>query len=375
MKTKKGMTLIEIVISLGIYALLALLLTEIMSVVNSTMKATNQLNNRLSYQAKIADNQITSQSAPERSGSFALDMVYGNVDPATGELTTETHIGEGDPDAGTLTFNEWTVQAPVDAEGNPREVRGVNYAQDINYKFMTYAYPEEVAAEFPGLDFLVQVYLFPYIDEDGTMTIAEKGDAIRDARTFMEQVDSIAITGPMLDEDLNPHTGDDPIVYQAYTDDVNAAGNDDAKKTVKYSYANIPARAEDALPDHLQAVNFSILNQAEHVGERDEVWNEGATVTVHYRDASGNDILSFVVPRVYMFVKSGSTETYYQSAGLALDLRLAMSADPDDNDRAVHVGRSHTGRDAYSLADFIGTRRGVEPDAPEETPEEPDDEG
>lgn len=63
MKSKrklKGMTLIEVVISIGIYAVIALLLTEIMSLVNATMKATNQLNRRLAYEAKFADNMLLS---------------------------------------------------------------------------------------------------------------------------------------------------------------------------------------------------------------------------------------------------------------------------------------------------------------------------
>ena len=63
MKSKrklKGMTLIEVVISIGIYAVIALLLTEIMSLVNATMKATNQLNRRLAYESKFADNMLLS---------------------------------------------------------------------------------------------------------------------------------------------------------------------------------------------------------------------------------------------------------------------------------------------------------------------------
>ena len=47
-------------VSIGVYAVTALLLTEIMTLVNSTMKATNQLNRRLAYEAKFADNLLLS---------------------------------------------------------------------------------------------------------------------------------------------------------------------------------------------------------------------------------------------------------------------------------------------------------------------------
>ncbi|MBR6717025.1 MAG: type II secretion system protein [Oscillospiraceae bacterium] len=376
MKTKKGMTLVEIVISLGIYALLALLLTEIMSVVNSTMKATNQLNNRLSFQAKFADNQVTagavrSDGGDPESGAFALDMVYGNVDPSTGNLLTETHIGEDDPGA-TLTFNEWTAQYnPVDEEGNPRQVLGINYAQDINYKFMTYTYPEEVSESFGGYDFNVEVYLMPYIDDDGSLTAAERNAANEAALEFINNVDSVVIEGQLINDDEGvdnsetPHFRPaEPYVYPAFRDA-------DAATRRRYAWIDTAHGEPYSLRE---PVRFSILNEADTLDGRDEIWNDGFPVTVRYLDASGREVLAFNVPEVYMYVKRGSTESYYERAALALDLRLAMSSDRADNERAVRVGRSHARTEDYSLADFIRVDDEEEP-APEETPEEPDDEG
>lgn len=62
-KRLKGMSLMEIVISMAIYGILALLIVEVMSVVNSTMRSTTQLNTRLSYESKFADNQLTAGDA------------------------------------------------------------------------------------------------------------------------------------------------------------------------------------------------------------------------------------------------------------------------------------------------------------------------
>ncbi len=58
-KKLKGMTLMEVVLSIGIYGMIALLIAEIMSLVNATMQGTAQLNRRMNYEAKFADNHIT----------------------------------------------------------------------------------------------------------------------------------------------------------------------------------------------------------------------------------------------------------------------------------------------------------------------------
>lgn len=74
-KRLKGVTLMEIILSLAIFAVLSMLLVQIMATVNAMMRNTNQLNRRLSYEAKFADNglatsefgssQITAASASE----------------------------------------------------------------------------------------------------------------------------------------------------------------------------------------------------------------------------------------------------------------------------------------------------------------------
>lgn len=83
MKTKrklKGMTLMEVVVSLAVYAVIGLLIAEIMTLVNATMKATNQLNRRLSYEAKFADNLLYSDGV----GSFQRNDVTLTMHDASG---------------------------------------------------------------------------------------------------------------------------------------------------------------------------------------------------------------------------------------------------------------------------------------------------
>lgn len=89
MKTKrklKGMTLMEVVVSLAVYAVIGLLIAEIMTLVNATMKATNQLNRRLSYEAKFADNLLYSDGV----SSFKQDGVTLTMRDAAGTFNITT---------------------------------------------------------------------------------------------------------------------------------------------------------------------------------------------------------------------------------------------------------------------------------------------
>ena len=72
MKKKKGMTLMEIIVSCAIYAMFSLLICEVMTLVNSTMKATNQLNRRLSYESKNADNLVTTETQRTRDVFYQI---------------------------------------------------------------------------------------------------------------------------------------------------------------------------------------------------------------------------------------------------------------------------------------------------------------
>ena len=101
MKTKrklKGMTLMEVVVSLAVYAVIGLLIAEIMTLVNATMKATNQLNRRLSYEAKFADNLLRSDGVEDFVPTGCSIVLHGpsnafNV-PADGTsfLTSAEHM-------------------------------------------------------------------------------------------------------------------------------------------------------------------------------------------------------------------------------------------------------------------------------------------
>ena len=158
----KGMTLIEVVISIAVYAVIGLLLTTIMSLVNSTMKATNQLNRRLSYEAKFADNMLLSDGA----SPFAAQ----NVDIT---LTNSTHsfniVAHG---------SEYTTDVDQMTRDNDPDKLIIN--PDTNYRFMVFTKTPE-GARIPSEFFYLDLLLGSGVDSSNPITkiIVDATDAPR----------------------------------------------------------------------------------------------------------------------------------------------------------------------------------------------------
>lgn len=67
-KKLKGLSLMEIIISIAVYAIIALLMAEIMGCINATMTSTSRLNERLDSEALLVDNKETNPgSTPFRN--------------------------------------------------------------------------------------------------------------------------------------------------------------------------------------------------------------------------------------------------------------------------------------------------------------------
>lgn len=77
MKQKvKGVTLVEIILSMAVYAVIALLLCSIMTTINKTMQATSAMDRRVAQEAKFADNAgATSLPADITISSEAIQSV------------------------------------------------------------------------------------------------------------------------------------------------------------------------------------------------------------------------------------------------------------------------------------------------------------
>ncbi len=90
-KNLKGMTLIEIVISIALYAVIALVMVQICFNVTTMKRATYEFNNKQSYQAPIAENQIVGNADQvDASNSASADPVSITVSVTGGGSTVIT---------------------------------------------------------------------------------------------------------------------------------------------------------------------------------------------------------------------------------------------------------------------------------------------
>ena len=143
MKKRNGMTLIEIIVSMAVFAVIAMLLVEIMSSVNAMMRSTAQLNKRLSYEAKYADNLQIQASATANPVDYVIRY---DIRPTGGAK-------EINSSGSSRQAFEYAVQY----EGTP--IVGEDMHRNVNYRFMTFKKINMVRPSYPGEIFYL--YLKP----------------------------------------------------------------------------------------------------------------------------------------------------------------------------------------------------------------------
>ena len=337
MKKQKGMTLFEIVISLGIYALLAMLLAEIMSVVNNTMTATNQLNERLAFQSKFADNKMTSGANLGATGDLIVH--YGDNGVEAGSFSRS----DDDDETTTFHFNEYSG-----IYTNRTSQAAINYVEDVNYRFMTFDFQGAHDEEWPGLSFAMHVMLLPYSRADG-LSVADEAAAVTNAQNLIKTARKIKITasGHLVD-----NTGAEPT---RISEDIELEIPDEA--TAK----SFVTPGSDGMT---RWVDFNIENLAESP-TGNQVKND-YEIHVTFLDASGKELVEVNPKDVYMYVKRGSTESYYRQCAVSLDLRKALITALSGE--AMHVCKSKASEEAYTANEINP------PLVTPETPEEPEEE-
>lgn len=217
MKSKrklKGMTLIEVVISIGIYAVIALLLTEIMSLVNATMKATNQLNRRLAYEAKFADNMLLSDGKT----SWADARTDGRT-----AITVSLSSKEAAPSGETFAIPafsgfEYMVNADNLERGNGKkeDASQMLINPNTNYRFMVFTKANAVLADQPDVF---------------TIRLNMQRDTVHSGQALSDPITKIIIRGlayKLNDVDHN----DAPVTEQTITDEALTGLTDQNKVSI-----------------------------------------------------------------------------------------------------------------------------------------------
>lgn len=372
-KTLKGMTLMEVIVSLFIYALLGLLLMEIMSVVNTTMTSTNQLNERLSFEAKFADNQIVTRATQGAGGT--LNITYG-TNGGSGYTPAGT-IGEAAP-GGTRVetrFNEYTARYT-----NPNLNGAIDYSEDINFRFITYT-TQAQQDQWPGFAFNMHLMIVPFLNRDG-LSDAEKEQAQSRATTFMGLIDRIEVTAldnntprqsHLIDENNLPGQVENQTAPVYWPDNTRVLADSAAESQ---ALVNMWIQDENRWnPNGTTPLHFPIENLTARSGEtRIQVSNDpnvveesggnGYNVVVSFIDEDTIDPqtneplvrLAVTIPRVYMYVLRGSTESYYTDSMAIVDMNIVNSPSPTplsqaELNRGIIVCRSNsTGH--FDLSDY-----------------------
>lgn len=141
----KGMTLMEIIVSMAVYGVLALLLVEIMSCVNGTMQVTDQLNKRLAYEAKFADNRrtVNENNDPLPATPRQLHIHYdgapaGGVPSGADEYTASyTNTNHEDDDRSAGTNYKYLVYAPPSTTDTPQYFTMTIFVEDYPFDIIS----------------------------------------------------------------------------------------------------------------------------------------------------------------------------------------------------------------------------------------------
>lgn len=129
MKAKKGMTLIEIIVSMAIYAVIAMIIVNIMTSVNALMESTTQLDERLSYEAKYADNLLTSDDQGHDYTASVQRVNYEIMYDINATSGNGKRINSSGSDRAAFEYT---------ADYDDPNIVGVNYHDNVNYRFMTF---------------------------------------------------------------------------------------------------------------------------------------------------------------------------------------------------------------------------------------------
>lgn len=227
-QTRKGMTLIEIVIALAIAAILGLLMVEIMNCVNATMRTTDYLNKRLAHEAKYADNLMTQ----DESGAFANQAATITIRAKDGGFTDIVADGV-----------EYTAHY-----ANPNELS--DYITNTNYRFMVFN-KSAVVSPTPKDVFWVRILVNTTTQIDQITQIEINGNCY--SHTVADKSEAEILASGVVTSDLITASDVDFSTRRTngtHIIDIPVPGGVDGQITVKL-YKDMTTDKGNARPNHL----------------------------------------------------------------------------------------------------------------------------
>lgn len=204
-KKLKGLSLMEIIISIAVYAIIALLMAEIMGCINATMTSTSRLNERLDSEALLVDNKDTNPgSTPYRTPN---------------RVNVIAHIGNNS--SAGLALDQGTELIPA-TSSEPGRIEFGDNQNSTHFRFMSFTNRDPHMDPGPGESFEFKIKLSRNLDDASFAALP--GNAERK----VTGIDKVVVTSTAgLFEGTDP---DNPVIVDSKTftkDDLRLNAGDD----------------------------------------------------------------------------------------------------------------------------------------------------
>lgn len=330
----KGMTLMEIVVSLAIYSVIALLLVQIMTTVNTVMRTTTMLNTRLAYEAKHADNRIT-----DSDGKGIVDV----KDNLNVRISFDGALEENG-DALALNGNQYIYMY-----NNDDQVKDNDTTKNVHYKYMVFSNQNATEVEKPNTDefqipFVFKDFPYPSIhrvevylmNEDGT-----RGEQLSD--NYFEGIAKTDDEGNVvLDANGRPvyEEGEEPIPRAA----------------VNPSNLQVLVRAPRKYPEHtddakykIQIVMYADIHERMHAGPTDVIYQRPAEGEEVGEGFPANDYPFFTFTITYCSFIKDAAEHVYQFSNPGYRFSVEPVTDDEGNTKFDAVKQSIDNKDPVHM--------------------------
>ncbi|MBR3679739.1 MAG: hypothetical protein IKL87_05995 [Oscillospiraceae bacterium] len=214
-KKLKGLSLMEIIISIAVYAIIALLMAEIMGCINATMTSTSRLNERLDSEALLVDNKDTNPGSTPYRNPNRVNVI--------------AHI-ENNSSAG-LALDQGTELIPA-TSSEPGRIEFGDNQNSTHFRFMSFTNRNLNITLDPNARFTFKIKLTQNLDDASFAALP--GNAARKVIGIDKVV--VSSTAGMIDdadnivntpreftgaELINRNAGDDFITLQLPYDQLN----------------------------------------------------------------------------------------------------------------------------------------------------------